>query len=201
MLNSSQADKGESEHSLSSGIADIHNQSDELRPTKQKLTLSIDKDIIERAKDAGINISSITEKVLSSLTLNVKGASREDVVRGYKELFVVIQEALKKYDASVEVGVVQGNEPDEEGYTTGDDIILTTYGLIAEDFKRRRRSIEIEEIEKYGQFWTPFQILQKLLKSLITAAESHREQLKELNIAMRFVKALSAGTPSSEEGV
>ena len=178
-----------------------HNQSDELRPTKQKLTLSIDKDIIERAKDAGINISSITEKVLSSLTLDIKGATRADVVRGYKELFVVIQEALKKYDASVEVGVVQGDEPDEDGYTTGDDIILTTYGLIAEDFKRRRRSVEIEEIEKYGQFWTPFQILQKLLKALISASETHREQLKELHIAMRFVKALSAGTASSEEAV
>jgi len=185
------------EHGTNAGLA-VYNQNDVLKPTKQKLTLSIDKDIIERAKDAGINISAITEKVLDSLTMDVKGATRADVLKGYEDLFAVIQEALKKYNASVNVGVTQGDEPDEEGYMTGDDIILTTYGLSAKDFKGKWRTVQIEEVEKYGQFWSPFEILQNLLKALVTAAESNREELKELNIALRFVKALSTSTDSNE---
>jgi Post-segregation antitoxin CcdA len=169
------------------------------RYPKQKLTLSIDKDIIERAKDAGINISAITEKVLGSLTMDRKGATHTDVKKGYEELFLVIREALKKYNANVNVGVIQGEEPDDEGYMVGDDVILTPDGLYAISFSHRWRTVQPEEVEKHGEWLPPFEILEKFLKSLISAAEVNRKELKELNIALRFVKALSAGTGNSEE--
>ncbi len=155
---------------------------------KQKLTLAIDKDIIEKAKNAGINISAITQKVLESITFDVKGATREDIIVGYKRFFAVIMDVLKKYDAEMHVGFEQG---EEDGETVGTEILLNHFGLWADNFGAKgRHAVKIEDEVGYGLF-EPFKILENLLRSLILAAEENREQLKELEMALRFVKALS----------
>jgi len=41
---------------------------------KEKLTLSVDKETVEKAKKLGINISEITEKVLRGFTFSAKEA-------------------------------------------------------------------------------------------------------------------------------
>jgi Post-segregation antitoxin CcdA len=51
---------------------------------KQKLTLGIDRGIIDRAKAAGINISAITEHLLRSITYDPKGDTTETVVKAIK---------------------------------------------------------------------------------------------------------------------
>jgi hypothetical protein len=99
----------------------------------------------------------------------------------------------------VNVGVIQGDEPDDDGFMVGDDVVLTPDGLYAISFRHRWRTVQLEEVEKYGQWLSPFEILEKFLKSLISAAEVNRKELKELNIALRFVKALSTETGNSKE--
>jgi hypothetical protein len=158
----------------------------EEKEPKQKLTLAIDREIIERARKAGINISAITEKVLDSITMDVKGATIEDVTAGYEKFFDVIKQVLKKYSTFVVVGVYQH---EEDGEYVGLEIRLTPTGLWSDEFR-----LDLEDVVGFG-LQPPFQILQNLLKALITAAEKNMEQLKELNIALRFVKALANDTP------
>ena len=71
---------------------------------KQKLTLGIDRGIIDRAKVAGINISAITEHLLRSITYEPKGDTTETVVKAYQALFDAMWPLVDKYDTTVEVG-------------------------------------------------------------------------------------------------
>lgn len=160
---------------------------DSEKQPKQKLTLAIDRDIIEKAKNAGINISAITEKVLESMTFDVEGATRQDVVESYEALFEVIKKILKKYNAEVEVGV-------EQQLDGGASIMLKPSGLWAKNYEGSGlHEIDLKELvnSEYDFYHEPFKILYKLLKALIDAAEKNKEELKELEVALRFVKALS----------
>ena len=71
---------------------------------KQKLTLGIDRVIIDRAKAAGINISAITEHLLRCITYDPKGDTTETVVNAYQALFDAMWPLLDKFDTTVEVG-------------------------------------------------------------------------------------------------
>jgi hypothetical protein len=69
-------------------------------PSKQKLTLDIiNKNIIQRAKAAGINVSEVTEYLLKAITYQPNnGNTRDDVVRVYEALFSKAWLLLAKYD-------------------------------------------------------------------------------------------------------
>lgn len=71
---------------------------------KQKLTLGIERGIIDKAKAAGINISAITEHLLRSITYDPKGDTTEDVANAYQALFNATWPLLDKYDATLGVG-------------------------------------------------------------------------------------------------
>ena len=49
----------------------------------KKLTLAINKDVIDQAKNAGINISSMTERLLQSYMIDMEGSSKDDVAKAY----------------------------------------------------------------------------------------------------------------------
>ena len=54
---------------------------------KEKLTLSVDKKVVKKAKEMGINISEITENVLKGFTFEPTSAEKTTLVEKYKELF------------------------------------------------------------------------------------------------------------------
>ena len=68
-------------------------------PLKEKLTLDIDKNVIQRAKAAGINVSAVTEYLLNAITHQPNyGNTRDDLVRVYEVLFCNAWSLLAKYD-------------------------------------------------------------------------------------------------------
>jgi len=72
---------------------------------KQKLTLSVDADVVEKAKNLGWNISDITEKVLRGFAFEPKATEKEALYKKYEELFDVMRSLLQKYDTWVEIAV------------------------------------------------------------------------------------------------
>jgi len=79
---------------------------------KEKLTLSVDKDVIEKAKKIGINISDITEKVLRGYT----SAERPEgsLYDGYKQLFDSITPLLKEFGVDMKIaGTMEQLENDK----------------------------------------------------------------------------------------
>ena len=68
-------------------------------PPTQKTTLDIDKNVIQRAKAAGINVPAVTEYLLKAITYQPNnGNTRADVVRVYEVLFSKAWSLLAKYD-------------------------------------------------------------------------------------------------------
>jgi hypothetical protein len=67
---------------------------------KQKLTHNIiNKNVIQRAKAAGINVSAVTEYFLKAITHQPNyGNTRDDLVRVYEVLFSKAWSLLAKYD-------------------------------------------------------------------------------------------------------
>ncbi len=169
---------------------------------KSKLTLSLNKDVIQRAKAAGINISEITEKMLTAVTLTPVGNSYDDVIEAYMAFFESIKSILRKYNAEVTVqeygrASLSGKASD---YIKFPRLVLNETGFWRENFD------DSEEEEKYDlpvrvgvrDVWqiinlltNPIDLLDKVIKAVIEAAERNKEQLAKLQFALKLVKALS----------
>jgi len=162
---------------------------------KQKLTLDIiNKNVIQRAKAASINVSAVTEYLLNAIThQSNNGNTRDDLVRVYEVLFCNAWSLLAKYD---QIG----------GY----DIDVGEYGYDTE--KRLRKVICFDTLmglsicyEDHGNpieadipvdrvldvLYEPMKIIENIIISLTYAAETNKERLAELKSALQFVKTLS----------
>jgi hypothetical protein len=160
---------------------------------KQKLTLGLNKDVIERAKAAGINISEVTEQVLRALTYDPKGNTIYDVIEGYEKLFRCIAPILRRYDRSILVGMHKIYQSIDDNNKTIElpielvyDTTLLEYGPPPNtgDYK----VVEVDEV--VYALDEPTKILENLILSVIQAAEENKEKIKELQFALRFVKTL-----------
>lgn len=160
---------------------------------KQKLTLGLSKEVIDKAKAAHINISAITEQVLRAFTYEPAGYTNEDVVKAYAELFKSMQPVLDKYAATVTVGDLQ---EEEHGYPY--DISLQKGELIINDSEGKKLG-KISISEALPHLYEPAQILEALMKSLIRAAEKNKNKLATFKFASRFLRMLSEDEEQSQE--
>ena len=170
---------------------------------KQKLTLDIiNKNVIQRAKAAGINVSAVAEYLLNAITHQPNnGNTRDDLVRVYEVLFSNAWSLLSKYD---QMG----------GY----DIDVGEYGYDAE--KRLKKVICFDTLmglsicyEDHGNpiqadipvdrvldvLYEPMKIIENIIISLTYAAETNKWKLNELKSALQLVKDLS-NEDEEEEG-
>ena len=173
---------------------------------KQKLTLDIiNKNVIQRAKAAGINISAVTEYLLNAIThQSNNGNTRDDLVRVYEVLFCNAWSLLAKYD---QMG----------GY----DIDVGEYGYDAE--KRLKKVICFDTLmglsicyENHGNpieadipvdrvldvLYEPTKIIENIIISLTCAAETNKRKLNELESVLQYVKTISdeeEGSQTSKE--
>jgi len=167
---------------------------------KEKLTLSVDKEAVDKAKKLGINISAITEKVLTGFTFSAKDSDASAVHKSYKELFDLMKPLLQKYSARVPVAAEYGGE-EKEGlihYDIGLEgmILLEPDGTFYSDLGE----VGFRDIERIdlNQFLPVNQILSYFIDALIKGSERHKEVLKELEMAKRIIKALPE-EPTSRE--
>lgn len=162
--------------------------------SKQKLTLGISKKVIERAKAAGINISAITEELLTAVTYQPsQGNTRDDVVKAYEALFKAIDPVLIQYgEPPVEVG--KALRIKEDGSLDERPIAYSTYAGLYSDPEGDEKDIRLYEVaNKLSSLYKPTKLLNNLILTLIESAEENREKIRELEMALRFVKALSDG--------
>jgi len=165
---------------------------------KQKLTLGIDRGIIDRAKATGINISAITEHLLRSITYDPKGDTTETVVKAYQALFDAMWPLLDKFDTTVEVG----RDIDHNAVLKislvhlSKSVFLTYIPLVGEG---RRPSLFPVHEELVSYLYEPNVILQNLILAVSEGAQKNREKVRELDFALRLVKALSDDRNNQEK--
>lgn len=154
-------------------------------PLKQKLTLGIDGNVIEKAKAAGINISAITEQVLKAITYRPNdGYTTHDVARAYQALFDKAQSLLSEYsnfDFQLAVG--------EVGF--GKVQLDSDRGLLIYDDHENIINDNVLVDSVVDVLYDPMQILENLIVTLTIIAEHNKKKISELKFALRLVKALS----------
>jgi len=160
---------------------------------KEKLTLSVDKEVVEKAKKLGINISEITENILKGYTSAEK--PNGSMYDAYRQLFDAITPLLKEFGGQIKVG--EGTElvevQDEEGKTYDQeinyDIFLDPDGSFYLEFYELR----ITDIEKIDQqdFFPPEKILSNLVDVLAKTKDANEEKMRQIMMAKRIVEAMS----------
>jgi len=157
---------------------------------KQKLTLSVDPDVIKKARGLGINISEITEGILRGFSFTPSGIETDALYEKYEQLFETMMPLLKKYGASVEIGAYQIMDG-------GELVGLETIDLLAEgELWCPGLQLEFKNIKEIKIYFLhkPKDILTKFIETLSQSAENNKQQLTELEMARRIIEAIS-GTP------
>jgi hypothetical protein len=155
---------------------------------KQKLTLSVNKNVVEKAKEMGINISEITESVLKGFAFTPKDLNDKELYSRYRSLFDVMLPLMKKYDFYVNIAVTPILNKDGEiiHYT---HIALSPDGFFwIDDFEDSFS--DITKIEVY-QLDTPRSILEDFIKKLSRGVERRKDNITEIEMAKRIVLAIS----------
>jgi hypothetical protein len=166
----------------------------EHRGEKQKLTLGIDKEVIERAKAAGINISAMTEELLKSVTYEPKGKSTDDVVKAYEELFDSMDLLVRKYELWVEVGFASIGDPNYDDDLETFKIYLRLdpqgYPFLWRTHPDDDGDGPTSVAEDLPFLYKPKTILENLISALLGRVEENKQKIRELELAKRFVKVL-----------
>lgn len=164
----------------------------EEKTTKKKLTLSIDPNVIQKARDAGIsNISEITESILRGFSFQPTNTEKAALLEKYKELFDAMKPLLKQYGVAVEVGKTYVGEIND--YC---EIFLSSNeGLAMPEFDTKRYPIEVFLT---NDFYPPKEILSKFIEALYKVKTERAQTITELEMAKRIIEAITNTTKSSK---
>jgi len=173
---------------------------------KQKLTLAIDKSVIEKAKSEGINISNLTEEILSAVTSNISEHDQSSLVKMYENFFDALKPYLKKYGISIEVGTSHGYfkkiripipiKLDHNGLSyphyPKDDMTasMLSFSLIS---KHEPAVITPQVVDILSKLHDPTEILKGFLETIIETSKKNKQKIQQFKFALGMVKALYEG--------
>jgi hypothetical protein len=152
--------------------------------------LSVDKEVIKKAKKLGINISEITENILKGYTSAEK--PNGNVYDAYSQLFSAITPLLKEFGCTIEVGEGIDESTDEKGRLVEGppyDISLLSDGSFYLDaFEMSFTDIKKIDLQ---DFLPPEKILSNLVNVLAETKSANEEKRRQIMMAKRIVQAMS----------
>lgn len=157
---------------------------------KEKLTLSVDRDVVEKAKSLGINISDLTELALRGFSFSAKEADKSALYKSYEELFSAMKTILDQYSASVKIASMAITDEKTGDFLEYDDISLCSDGTFYSNTFEATFT-DIMKIPPY-EFCTPREILSNLVDALAKSVAQRKETIRELEMAKRIVSAIAS---------
>jgi len=152
--------------------------------------LSVEKEVVEKAKALGLNISEITEVALRGFSFSAKEVDPNALYRAYNALFDAMKSPLSMYGTSVKIGLREITD-EKTGDSLGlENILLCSDGTFYADVFEANFT-DITQIPIYD-FCTPKEILSNLVDSLAESAARRKETIKELEMAKRIVNAIAS---------
>ena len=151
---------------------------------KRKLTLTVDTEVVEKAKEIGLNLSDITEKVLRGFAFSPKEGDKAEVYAKYRELLDTMKPIVADYGVSVEIA--SWLEDEEKGWV--ESVRLTPGGELWSDLAGEIIQLEDVPLHLLNQ---PRQILANFIKSLSEEKQKRRERIGELEMAKRVILAVT----------
>ena len=164
-----------------------------IQMVRDKLTLSVDREVIKKAKKQRLNISYITEKFLRAYTLAEKtNGSLHDA---YQQFFESIVPLLREFDC--EVKIAEGIEAvptwDDEGNEYEIERPLSILLMSDGSFYIDELDKHLKDIDKIAprDFLGPQKILSNLVNTLVRTKEARKERMREILMAKNIVDAIS----------
>jgi hypothetical protein len=169
-------------------------------PPKQKLTLDINKSVIQRAKAAGVDVPAVTEYLMKAITYQPNnGNTRDDLVRVYESLFSKAWRLLAKYDrmGGYDIDVGECGYDVEKGLKKV--ICFDTLMGLSICYEDHGNPIEADiPVDRlFDVLYNPMKIIENIIISLTYAAETNKRKLNELESVLQYVKTVS---DEEEEG-
>jgi post-segregation antitoxin (ccd killing protein) len=155
---------------------------------KHKLTLSIDPEVIMKAKKLGLNLSEVTENALrlTSFEKSEDVVKKEKVVIAYQTVFKSMKPILESWQLHLPIGKLYDIENQDEStyyltpnrvYLLGDnnDVMLGEWGL---------NDVNIP----VDYFYESEQIIREFIDLLLKTAEHNKEKVQKLEIVANLLK-------------
>ncbi len=156
---------------------------------KKKLTLSINSDVIEKAKMLGLNLSEITENALKISSLSDEKIVTPDKLHEvYIEILKKISKILKKWD----IGQLKIGEDSEEFGTIYYDYILSSgqvylWANYSDEEPLKTWQLDDENLP-INNFYNPEKIITNLIDELYKKANTNKEILDKLKILKNILE-------------
>jgi hypothetical protein len=157
---------------------------------KEKLTLTVDSEVVKKAKSLGLNISDLSELALRGFTFGAKGAESSALYKAYGDLFEAMKPLLQQYDASVKIASQVEVDEAAGSYEEVQEYLLLSDGTFFAD----SAEVQFGDITKIptGAFLPPKEILSNFIDSLARAAARRKETMKELEMVKRIISAIAS---------
>jgi len=156
-------------------------------PKKRKLTLTVDNAVIEKAKEIGLNLSDITERVLRGFAFSANVGGESAIREKYKELFATIRPLLREYGIRFIAIGEDSAEDDDIGYIRFTEFFLEASGKITDE---QDSKIDIETLP-VTCLYEPKSILANFINALSEARQKSKEKVEELEMARRIILAMT----------
>ena len=162
---------------------------------KKTTTLTLDEEVVKKAKKLGINISELTGTVLKGFTFEPKEYDAKILENKYKELFDAILPILKNQQINVNVGYFWDEK--NPGYNS-DLSLLSNGSLYISDFEA---VLTFDKVINDGNisFASPKTILSNLIKAIERGRERNKEEMKDLEMVKRIIQAISPRLTSDNQ--
>jgi hypothetical protein len=153
------------------------------KSAKDQLTSELMKDMIIRASEAGVNVSSIINQLQSALTdRGNKYSTPHDLKKTYKKVFRAMKFIIKPYKVDVEIG----SAVDYEVENNHVPLTLTHCGPVMPGQTGRYIHGAVVTFS-----YEPMKVLYNLLLEITKAAEENKHKAKTFEAVLRSVKAMS----------
>ncbi|MFA4935901.1 MAG: type II toxin-antitoxin system CcdA family antitoxin [Candidatus Methanoperedens sp.] len=156
---------------------------------KKKLTLSINSEVIEKAKGLGINLSEVTENALKLYSLghdNDKIVTTDKLREAYTDVLKNISKILKKWNTYLIIGSYYNPFNDIEGsyYLNSDSVYLWH-----EESEKSEQTWQLDDINiPIDSFYEPDKIITNLINKLYDKANKNKEILDKLQILKNILE-------------
>lgn len=160
---------------------------------KEKLTLSVDKAVVKKAKSLGVNISKFTENLLRGYisAKRPEGSFHE----AYRQLCHSILPLAKEFDCRVQIakGIDLAVIADDRGNEYEIERPISIFLVVDGSFYLDEDDKYFKNIKKIApeDFLEPKRILSNLVEALAKSKESRDERIKEILMAKNIIDAMS----------
>ena len=164
---------------------------------KRKLTLTVDNEVVEKAKAIGLNLSDITEKILRSFAFAPSEGEEATIYAKYRDLFDAMLPLMKRYDIHwVAIGEDWVDDDVGTKFTIG-EFFLDPKGRISDEgdnFENDVTSLPLTCL------YEPKKILANFIDVLSAAKQKWIEKAGELEMAKRVVLAMTEELAPTQAG-